>query len=63
MTEFLHNNLANIIISIILIAAVVIAIIKITKAYGSLTDDIRNNLCENCELYQEVKITKAAEVI
>lgn len=32
------------------------------KAYGSLTDDIRNNLCENCELYQEVKITKAAEL-
>ncbi len=28
------------------------------KAFGSLTDDIRNNLCENCELYQEVKITK-----
>lgn len=28
------------------------------KAYGSLTDDIRNNLCENCELYKEVKITK-----
>lgn len=32
------------------------------KAYGSLTDDIRNNLCENCELYQEVKITKAADL-
>lgn len=31
------------------------------KAYGSLTDDIRNNLCENCELYQEVKITKNAD--
>lgn len=29
------------------------------KAYGTLTDDIRNNLCENCELYKEVKITKA----
>lgn len=28
------------------------------KAFGSLTDDIRNNLCENCELYKEVKITK-----
>lgn len=28
------------------------------KAYGTLTDDIRNNLCENCELYKEVKITK-----
>lgn len=28
------------------------------KAFGSLTDDIRNNLCQNCELYQEVKITK-----
>ena len=25
------------------------------KAFGSLTDDIRNNLCENCELYKEVK--------
>ena len=23
------------------------------KAFGSLTDDIRNNLCENCELYKE----------
>ena len=32
------------------------------KAFGSLTDDIRNNLCENCELYQEVKITKATEL-
>lgn len=32
------------------------------KAFGSLTDDIRNNLCENCELYQEVKITKASEL-
>ena len=32
------------------------------KAFGSLTDDIRNNLCENCELYQEVKITKAADI-
>jgi len=31
------------------------------KAYGSLTDDIRNNLCENCELYQEVRITKNAD--
>lgn len=31
------------------------------KAYGSLTDDIRNNLCENCDLYQEVKITKNAD--
>lgn len=28
------------------------------KAYGTLTDDIRNNLCENCELYKEVIITK-----
>lgn len=28
------------------------------KAYGTLTDEIRNNLCENCELYKEVKITK-----
>jgi len=32
------------------------------KAYGSLTDDIRNNLCEKCELYQEVKITKASKI-
>lgn len=32
------------------------------KAFGSLTDDIRNNLCENCELFQEVKITKAADL-
>lgn len=32
------------------------------KAFGSLTDDIRNNLCENCELYQEVKITKASKL-
>lgn len=31
------------------------------KAFGSLTDDIRNNLCENCELYKEVKITKNAD--
>lgn len=31
------------------------------KAFGSLTDDIRDNLCENCELYQEVKITKNAD--
>ncbi len=32
------------------------------KAFGNLTDDIKNNLCENCELYQEVKITKASEL-
>ena len=32
------------------------------KAFGSLTDEIRNNLCENCELYQELKITKAADL-
>lgn len=32
------------------------------KAFGSLTDDIKNNLCESCELYQEVKITKAADL-
>ena len=31
------------------------------KAFGTLTDDIRNNLCENCELYQEVKIIKNAD--
>ena len=28
------------------------------KAYGTLTDDIRNNLCKDCELYKEVVITK-----
>ena len=28
------------------------------KAYGTLTDELRNNLCENCELYKEVKIIK-----
>ena len=28
------------------------------KAFGNLTDDIKNVMCENCELYQEVKITK-----
>lgn len=33
------------------------------KAFGTLTDDIKNNLCENCELYQEVKITKNADKI
>lgn len=31
------------------------------KAFGTLTDDIKNNLCQNCELYQEVKITKNAD--
>lgn len=31
------------------------------KAFGSLTDDIKNQMCENCELYQEVKITKNAD--
>lgn len=31
------------------------------KAFGTLTDDIKNNMCENCELYQEVKITKNAD--
>ena len=30
------------------------------KAFGNLTDDIKNAMCENCELYQEVKITKKA---
>lgn len=33
------------------------------KAFGTLTDDIKNNLCENCELYKEVKITKNADKI
>ena len=28
------------------------------KAFGTLTDDLKNVMCENCELYQEVKITK-----
>ncbi len=30
------------------------------KAFGNLTDDLKNVMCENCELYQEVKITKNA---
>lgn len=30
------------------------------KAFGTLTDDLKNVMCENCELYQEVKITKNA---
>ena len=25
------------------------------KAFGNLTDDIKNNLCEDCELFKEVK--------
>ena len=28
------------------------------KAFGTLTDDLKNSMCENCELYKEVKITK-----
>lgn len=31
------------------------------KAFGNLTDDLKNVMCENCELYQEVKITKNVE--
>jgi len=31
------------------------------KAYGSLSDDIKSNLCENCEYFKEVKITKKIE--
>ena len=31
------------------------------KAFGTLTDDLKNVMCENCELYQEVKITKNAD--
>jgi len=31
------------------------------KAYGSLSDDIKANMCENCELLKEVKINKKIE--
>ena len=33
------------------------------KAFGTLTDDLKDNLCENCELLKEVKITKKVEKI
>ena len=47
MTEFLHNNLANIIISAILIVAVVIAIIKIKKNKGSCGCNGNCSCCDN----------------
>lgn len=47
MTEFLHNNLANIIISAILIAAVVFAIIKIKKNKGSCGCNGNCGCCDN----------------
>lgn len=31
------------------------------KAYGSLTDDIKDSICENCEYLKEVKINKKIE--
>ena len=31
------------------------------KAYGSLTDDIKANMCENCELLKEIKVSKKIE--
>ena len=31
------------------------------KAYGTLSDDIKANMCENCELLKEVKINKKIE--
>ena len=31
------------------------------KAYGTLSDDIKANMCENCELLKEVKINKKTE--
>lgn len=31
------------------------------KAYGDLTDDIRDSICENCEYLKEVKINKKIE--
>lgn len=47
MTEFLHNNLANIIISTILIAAVIFAIIKIKKNKGSCGCNGNCSYCKN----------------
>ena len=32
-----------------------------SKAYGTLTDDIKDNLCENCEYLKEVRINKKIE--
>lgn len=31
------------------------------KAYGTLSDDIKANLCENCELLKEIKVNKKIE--
>lgn len=31
------------------------------KAYGSLSDDLKANMCENCELLKEIKISKKVE--
>ena len=31
------------------------------KAYGTLSDDITANLCENCELLKEIKVSKKIE--
>lgn len=31
------------------------------KAYGTLTDDIKANMCENCELLKEIKVNKKIE--
>ena len=31
------------------------------KAYGTLSDDIKANMCENCELLKEVKVNKKIE--
>ena len=33
------------------------------KAFGTLADDLKDNLCENCEYLKEVKITKKVEKI
>lgn len=31
------------------------------KAYGTLSDDIKANMCENCELLKEIKVNKKIE--
>lgn len=31
------------------------------KAYGTLSDDIKANMCENCELLKEIKVSKKIE--
>ena len=33
------------------------------KAFGTLTDDLKDSLCENCEYLKEVKVTKKVEKI